>query len=175
MSHCGFYVPAQQAVFGPIDGIYTRIGAHDELTRGQSTFMVEMTESANILHNATNKSLVILDEIGRGTSTYDGLSLAYAITLHLLTSNQSMTLLSTHYFEITQMLNQSSTVLKHVRAFFENGQLIFSHQVATGSASKSYGIEVGRLAGLPENVIIEAKKQLQKLENASMITHSQQA
>ncbi|MBM4211355.1 MAG: DNA mismatch repair protein MutS [Gammaproteobacteria bacterium] len=175
MSHCGFYVPAQQAVFGPIDGIYTRIGAHDELARGQSTFMVEMTESANILHNATNKSLVILDEIGRGTSTYDGLSLAYAITLHLLTSNQSMTLLSTHYFEITQMLNQSSTVLKHVQAFFENGQLIFSHQVATGSASKSYGIEVGRLAGLPENVIIEAKKQLQKLENASMITHSQQA
>ena len=170
MAHCGFFVPAEKAVFGPIDGIYTRIGAHDELSKGQSTFMVEMSESANILHNATDKSLVILDEIGRGTSTYDGLSLAYAIASHLLEQNKSMTLLSTHYFEITQMLSTPNVIMKHVQALLENGQLTFSHQVANGCANKSYGIEVGKLAGLPESVIQEAKRQLLSLEKANITT-----
>ena len=175
MAHCGFYVPAEKAIFGPIDGIYTRIGAHDELSKGQSTFMVEMSESANILHSATSQSLVILDEIGRGTSTYDGLSLAYAIAQHLLNNNQSMTLLSTHYFEITQMLSKPAVTMKHVQALLENGQLTFSHKVASGCASKSYGIEVGNLAGLPESVIAEARKQLHSLEENSLATDSQLA
>ncbi len=166
LAHCGSYVPAQIACMGVLDQIFTRIGATDDLASGRSTFMVEMTETANILHNATTQSLVLMDEIGRGTSTFDGLALAYAIARHLLKKNQSYTLFATHYFELTRLeaeFRQAKNV--HLEAVEHKHHIVFLHKVSEGAASKSYGLQVAKLAGVPASVIKAAKKHLIKLES----------
>ena len=167
MAHCGCYVPADKAVFGPIDRIFTRIGASDDLASGRSTFMVEMTEAANILHNATTQSLVLMDEIGRGTSTYDGLALAWACGEALLQSNQSMTLFATHYFELTQTIGLAPGAQNvHVEATEHGETIAFQHKVKVGAASRSFGVQVAQLAGLPQQVIHQARSHLKQLERA---------
>jgi DNA mismatch repair protein MutS len=166
LAHCGSYVPSQTARMGVLDQIFTRIGAADDLASGRSTFMVEMTETANILHNATAQSLVLMDEIGRGTSTFDGLALAYAIACHLLKKNQSYTLFATHYFELTKLeeeFRQAKNV--HLEAIEHKHNIVFLHKVSEGAASKSYGLQVAKLAGVPAPVIKAAKKHLIKLES----------
>jgi len=171
LAHIGAYVPAAGAAIGPIDRIFTRIGAGDDLARGQSTFMVEMSETANILHNATPQSLVLMDEVGRGTSTYDGLSLARAAAVHLATVNRAYTLFATHYFELTQLAAQFEGIANvHLDAVeyhnAERGdQLVFMHAVKEGPANRSFGLQVAALAGLPKSVIAEAKRTLVELEN----------
>ena len=165
MACVGSFVPAESAEIGDIDRIFTRIGAGDDLTRGRSTFMVEMSETANILHNATDKSLVLMDEIGRGTSTYDGLSLARASAVHLAQVNRSFTLFATHYFEITQLAEQlDNTANVHLDAVEHDDSIVFLHSVKAGAASKSYGLQVAALAGIPSQVLTQAKKQLKILE-----------
>ena len=165
MACIGSFVPAESAEIGDIDRIFTRIGAGDDLTRGRSTFMVEMSETANILHNATDQSLVLMDEIGRGTSTYDGLSLARASAVHLAQVNRSFTLFATHYFEITQLAEQlDNTVNVHLDAVEHDDSIVFLHSVKPGAASKSYGLQVAALAGIPSQVLTQAKKQLKLLE-----------
>jgi DNA mismatch repair protein MutS len=167
LAHCGSYVPSQTARMGVLDQIFTRIGAADDLASGRSTFMVEMTETANILHNATAQSLVLMDEIGRGTSTFDGLALAYAIACHLLKKNQSYTLFATHYFELTKLeaeFRQAKNV--HLEAIEHKHHIVFLHKVSEGAASKSYGLQVAKLAGVPAPVIKAAKKHLIKLESS---------
>jgi len=166
MAQAGLYVPAKQAVIGVVDRIFTRVGASDELTRGQSTFMVEMTETATILNNATDRSLVILDEVGRGTSTYDGLALAWAITEHLARYTKSRTLFATHYHEITelgQLLENVKNYNVAVREWMD--EVVFLHKIVPGSADKSYGIHVAKLAGVPRTIIDRAKEILSDLEN----------
>jgi len=168
LAHCGSFVPAQEAVLGELDQIFTRIGASDDLASGRSTFMVEMTEAANILHNATEKSLVLVDEIGRGTSTFDGLALAYAITRHLLESNRSYTLFATHYFELTRLSEEFQQLANvHLSAIEHQHSIVFLHSVNEGAASQSYGLQVAALAGVPNDVIRTAKKQLRALEQNS--------
>jgi len=168
LAHVGCFVPAQQAVIGEIDQIFTRIGASDDLASGRSTFMVEMTEAANILHNATEKSLVLVDEIGRGTSTFDGLALAYAIARHLLESNRSYTLFATHYFELTRLNEEFQQLANvHLAAIEHQHSIVFLHSVNEGAASQSYGLQVAALAGVPNSVIRSAKKQLRVLEQNS--------
>ena len=168
LAHCGSFVPAQQAALGEIDQIFTRIGASDDLASGRSTFMVEMTEAANILHNATEKSLVLVDEIGRGTSTFDGLALAYAIARHLLESNRSYTLFATHYFELTRLNEEFQQLANvHLSAVEHQHSIVFLHSVNEGAASQSYGLQVAALAGVPNSVIRSAKKQLRALEQNS--------
>jgi DNA mismatch repair protein MutS len=168
LAHVGCFVPAQQAVLGEIDQIFTRIGASDDLASGRSTFMVEMTEAANILHNATDKSLVLVDEIGRGTSTFDGLALAYAIARHLLEINRSYTLFATHYFELTRLAEEFKQLANvHLTAIEHQHSIVFLHSVNEGAASQSYGLQVAALAGVPNSVIRSAKKQLVKLEQNS--------
>jgi DNA mismatch repair protein MutS len=165
LTHVGSFVPAKRAVIGPVDQLFTRIGASDNLAGGQSTFMVEMSEAANILHNASRQSLVIMDEIGRGTSTFDGLALAIAIARHLIEQNQSYTLFATHYFELTKLEEEYPEVANvHVSAVEHKDRIVFLHTVEQGPASRSYGIQVARLAGVPQQVIGNAKKQLAKLE-----------
>lgn len=167
LAHMGSYVPATKAVIGPIDRIFTRIGASDDLAKGQSTFMVEMTETANILHFATSKSLVIMDEIGRGTSTYDGLSLAWACAVELSQKIQAFTLFSTHYFELTQLANELPyTQNVHLGAKESGDDLVFLHTVQPGPADKSYGLQVAKLAGLPKHVILTAANMLKTLEKS---------
>ena len=167
LAHCGCYVPAEAARIGALDQIFTRIGAADDLASGRSTFMVEMTETANILHNATEQSLVLMDEIGRGTSTFDGLALAYAIACHLLKKNQSYTLFATHYFELTRLETEFRHVKNvHLEAVEHKHHIVFMHKVSEGAASKSYGLQVAKLAGVPAPVIKTAKKHLIKLESA---------
>ncbi|RUO41171.1 DNA mismatch repair protein MutS [Pseudidiomarina aestuarii] len=169
MAHCGSFVPAEAATFGPIDRIFTRIGASDDLASGRSTFMVEMTEAATILHNATAQSLVLMDEIGRGTSTYDGLALAWACAETLLQKNRALTLFATHYFELTQTVGaESGAVNLHVEAVEHGDSIAFKHQVVTGAASKSFGVHVAQLAGIPKAVINAARKHLQTLEEKSL-------
>ncbi len=164
MAYTGCYVPAQQAKIGPIDRIFTRIGASDDLSSGQSTFMVEMTETANILRNATPNSLVIMDEIGRGTSTFDGLSIAMA-TAEELQRLKCHTLFATHYFEITELAHKTPTITNlHFSAIEHGEKIIFLHEIKSGHASKSYGIQVAKLAGLPARVLQKANKYLNKLE-----------
>jgi DNA mismatch repair protein MutS len=166
LAYCGSYVPANIANIGEIDRIFTRIGASDDLAGGRSTFMVEMTETANILHNATEKSLVLLDEIGRGTSTFDGLSLAWAVTKHLLDKNKSLTLFATHYFELTRIVDdykQAANV--HLDAAEHGKGIVFLHKVEEGAANQSYGIQVAQLAGIPKSVVASAKRKLTQLEN----------
>lgn len=166
MAHIGCYVPAQSAVIGPVDRIFTRIGAADDLASGRSTFMVEMTETANILHNATPDSLVLMDEIGRGTSTYDGLSLAWSAAEYLAQKIEAMTLFATHYFELTQLPELISNVANvHLDAIEHGDSIIFMHAVQDGAASKSYGLQVAALAGVPSSVILAAKHKLHHLES----------
>ncbi|WP_416223980.1 DNA mismatch repair protein MutS [Thiohalophilus sp.] len=165
LAHIGSYVPADSAVIGPVDRIFTRIGAADDLAGGRSTFMVEMTETANILHHATANSLVLMDEVGRGTSTFDGLSLAWASAWELATRLQAYTLFATHYFEMTrlpELLPHCRNV--HLDAREHGDQIIFLHQVQPGPASRSYGLHVASLAGVPRAVIDRAREKLQQLE-----------
>ncbi len=174
LAHVGCLVPAQQATLGEIDQIFTRIGASDDLASGRSTFMVEMTEAANILHNATEKSLVLVDEIGRGTSTFDGLALAYAIARHLLEINRSYTLFATHYFELTRLSEEFAQLANvHLAAIEHQHSIVFLHSVNEGAASQSYGLQVAALAGVPNSVIRTAKKQLVKLEQNSAAQNPQ--
>lgn len=169
LAYVGSYVPAEQAIFGPLDAIYTRIGAADDLAGGRSTFMVEMTESATILHNATEQSLVLMDEIGRGTSTFDGLALAWAIARQLLTHNRSFTLFATHYFELTQLPDEFPQAANvHLDAIEHGDGIVFLHAVQDGPASQSYGLQVAQLAGVPPAVIRAARKHLAELEQQSL-------
>ncbi|OJV87816.1 MAG: DNA mismatch repair protein MutS [Gammaproteobacteria bacterium 39-13] len=169
MAHIGSFVPAKSACIGPIDRIFTRIGASDDLAKGQSTFMVEMTETANILHYATNKSLVIMDEIGRGTSTFDGLALAWSCAFELSQHIKAFTLFSTHYFELTHLaLQLSNTQNIHLDAKEYEDNLIFLHAVEKGPANKSYGLQVAKLAGIPQAVLQRAAQTLEKLEQQQL-------
>jgi len=169
LAYCGSFVPAQQARIGPIDRIFTRIGAADDLASGRSTFMVEMTETAHILHNASARSLVLLDEIGRGTSTYDGLALAWAVAEHLATQTRSLTLFATHYFELTSLPVTTAGVGNvHLSATEHRGDIVFLYRVEPGPASQSYGIEVAKLAGVPRTVLQQARIRLQNLEQAAV-------
>ncbi|USD65678.1 DNA mismatch repair protein MutS [Vibrio sp. SCSIO 43136] len=165
MAHIGCFVPAESAIIGSIDRIFTRIGASDDLASGRSTFMVEMTETANILHNATRNSLVLMDEIGRGTSTYDGLSLAWASAEWLANQIGAMTLFATHYFELTELPNQVAHLANvHLDAVEHGDSIAFMHAVQEGAASKSYGLAVAGLAGVPKTVIKNARQKLSQLE-----------
>ncbi|MGY4676570.1 DNA mismatch repair protein MutS [Pasteurella sp. P03HT] len=169
MAYMGSFVPAESAVIGPIDRIFTRIGASDDLASGRSTFMVEMTEMANILHQATANSLVLIDEIGRGTSTYDGLSLAWACAEWLAKKLRSLTLFATHYFELTVLPEQlAGTANVHLDALEHHDTIAFMHSVQEGAASKSYGLAVAALAGVPQSVIKLAKLKLAQLEKLSL-------
>ena len=169
LAHCGSFVPAEYALIGPIDQIFTRIGASDDLASGRSTFMVEMTETANILHNATENSLVLLDEIGRGTSTFDGLALAYACACHLVAKTRSFTLFATHYFELTRLAQEFAQIANvHLDAVEHSERIVFMHSVSEGPASQSYGLQVAQLAGVPSSVIQVAKNRLQQLEQQSI-------
>ncbi|HQN64295.1 MAG TPA: DNA mismatch repair protein MutS [Methylophilus sp.] len=179
LAYVGSFVPASSAKFGEIDRIFTRIGASDDLAGGRSTFMVEMTETANILHNATQSSLVLLDEIGRGTSTFDGLSLAWAVANQLLERNKSMTLFATHYFELTRIVEDHKHAANvHLDAVeYGNGadkKLVFLHKVELGAANQSYGIQVAQLAGIPKSVLANAKRKLTQLENAQVVQKNHQ-
>ncbi|MDR2000492.1 MAG: DNA mismatch repair protein MutS [Zoogloeaceae bacterium] len=166
LAHCGAYVPARACRLGPIDAIFTRIGAADDLASGRSTFMVEMTEAAAILHGATDKSLVLMDEIGRGTSTFDGLALAFAIARHLIEKNRAFTLFSTHYFELTRLAQDYPECANvHLDAVEYGHKIVFLHAVEEGPASQSYGIQVAALAGIPISVVRDAKRNLIQLEN----------
>ena len=166
LAYCGSFVPASYARIGPIDQIFTRIGAADDLAGGRSTFMVEMTEMANILNYATPQSLVLVDEIGRGTSTFDGLALAFAIARHLLKKSQSYTLFATHYFELTSLVNESERIANvHLGVVEYQNRIVFLHTLNEGPASQSYGIHVAELAGVPKPIIREAKKILAHLEH----------
>ena len=168
LAHCGSYVPAKEALIGPIDRIFTRIGASDDLTTGRSTFMVEMTETAHILKNCTNKSLVLMDEIGRGTSTYDGVALAWACANYIGEVKKSLTLFATHYFELTELPQYVAAAHNlHLKAREHNGKVVFLYQVLEGPANQSYGVQVAKLAGIPEEVLETAKQRLNFLEEHS--------
>lgn len=168
LAYIGSFVPAEQAVIGPVDCIFTRVGAADDLASGRSTFMVEMTETANILHNATRQSLVLMDEIGRGTSTYDGLSLAWACAENLAGRIKAMTLFATHYFELTTLPEKMEGVVNvHLDAVEHGDTIAFMHSVQEGAASKSYGLSVAALAGVPREVIKRARQKLRELETLS--------
>ena len=168
MAHIGCFVPAREAEISVVDRIFTRVGASDDLAFGQSTFMVEMTEVANILNNATDKSLIILDEVGRGTSTYDGLSIAWAIMEYLSKHLKAKTLFATHYHELTELEGDIDGV-KNYRVMVKelNDSIIFLHKIARGSANKSFGIEVAKLAGLPDELVVRAKEVLKVQEDAN--------
>jgi len=164
----GSYVPAEQASIGPIDRVFTRIGASDDLSSGRSTFMVEMTEAANILNNATANSLVLMDEIGRGTSTFDGLALAWACADHLAQKSGAFTLFATHYFELTQLPEHYDNIHNvHLDAVEHGEDIIFMHRVKPGPANQSYGLQVAKLAGIPKAAILLAKRKLKLLEQQS--------
>ncbi|MBP7581865.1 MAG: DNA mismatch repair protein MutS, partial [Vogesella sp.] len=168
LAHIGSFVPAERAVLGQIDRIFTRIGASDDLAGGRSTFMVEMTETANILNNATDKSLVLMDEVGRGTSTFDGLALAWAIARALIEKSRAYTLFATHYFELTSLAGEYNSVANvHLSAVEHKDRIVFLHHVEDGPASQSYGLAVAQLAGVPPKVIREARRYLTELENES--------
>jgi DNA mismatch repair protein MutS len=161
----GSYVPAASCRLGPIDAIHTRIGAADDLANAQSTFMLEMTEAAAIVHGATEHSLVLMDEIGRGTSTFDGLALAGAIATHLHDRNRSFTLFATHYFELTEFPTKHPRALNvHVGAVESGAQIVFLHQIEAGPASRSYGVQVARLAGMPASLVRQARATLEALQ-----------
>ncbi|MCG8315853.1 MAG: DNA mismatch repair protein MutS [Pseudomonadales bacterium] len=169
LAHIGSFVPAEHAIVGNLDRIFTRIGSSDDLAGGRSTFMVEMTETANILHNATPKSLVLMDEIGRGTSTFDGLSLAWACASHLALQIKSLTLFATHYFELTQLPEQLKGIANvHLTAHEEEDTILFLHKVQEGPANQSYGLQVAKLAGVPSSVVNGARSKLKQLEKQDM-------
>jgi DNA mismatch repair protein MutS len=179
LASMGSYVPAQSCRLGPIDAIHTRIGAADDLANAQSTFMVEMTEAAQILNAATPNSLVLMDEIGRGTSTFDGLALAGGIATHLHDKARAFTLFATHYFELTEFpAHHHAAVNVHVSALESSGKgghggIVFLHQIEPGPASRSYGIQVARLAGVPASVVQHARHALAALEAQSEENRSQ--
>ncbi|MCZ6887014.1 MAG: DNA mismatch repair protein MutS [Gammaproteobacteria bacterium] len=165
LAYAGSFIPAASARLGPIDRIFTRIGASDDLTGGRSTFMVEMSETANILHNATDQSLVLLDEIGRGTSTYDGLALAWATVEYILDTLHAFTMFATHYFELTVLADNRDDVANvHLDAIEHGNDIVFLHTVRPGPASQSYGVQVAKLAGVPEPVLARARERLAELE-----------
>jgi DNA mismatch repair protein MutS len=165
LAHAGSFVPAKSMRCGPIDRIFSRIGAGDDLTRGRSTFMVEMIETANILHNATERSLVLMDEIGRGTSTFDGLALAWSVAIELAVQVRAMTLFATHYFELTRLADEHEGIDNvHLTAREHGERIVFLHSVREGPANQSYGLQVARLAGLPAGVLSRARSHLEKLE-----------
>ena len=166
LAHMGSYVPAARAEIGPLDRIFTRIGAADDLAGGRSTFMVEMTEAANILHNATARSLILMDEIGRGTSTFDGLSLAWAMARYIATHLKAFTLFATHYFELTTLATEvEGCVNVHLDATEHGDSIVFLHAVKDGPANRSYGLHVAQLAGVPRSVIAQARRYLEMLES----------
>ena len=166
LAHIGSFVPAEDVTIGPLDRIFTRVGAADDLSGGRSTFMVEMTETANILRNATDQSLVLMDEIGRGTSTFDGLSLAWATAHYIGEKVGAFTLFATHYFELTALADEiEATVNVHLDATEHAGKLIFMHAVKDGPANQSYGLQVAALAGVPDTVVAAARTYLEQLEN----------
>jgi DNA mismatch repair protein MutS len=170
MAHVGCFVPANRVVLGPLDQIFTRIGASDDLASGRSTFMVEMTESAAILHHATENSLVLMDEVGRGTSTFDGLALAFAICRHLVEKNHCLTLFATHYFELTLLANEYADLANvHLDAVEHGERIIFLHALEEGPANQSYGIQVAALAGIPASVVKAARRQLRELEQRASV------
>ena len=170
MIHIGCFVPAKTVSCGPVDKIFTRIGASDDLASGRSTFMVEMSETANILHNATANSLILMDEIGRGTSTFDGLSLAWACAVHLAKQTKAFTLFATHYFELTSLADEYKNIINvHLDAKEHGDKIVFLHSVKDGPASQSYGLQVASLAGVPDSVISNAKTKLQQLEDSAYI------
>ena len=174
MAHTGSFVPADAAQIGPIDQIFTRIGASDDLASNRSTFMVEMSETAYILHHATDQSLVLMDEVGRGTSTFDGLALAQAIAEHLLQKNKSFSLFATHYFELTKLPEAHATAVNmHLSALEQGQDIVFLHHIEPGPASKSYGIAVAKLAGLPNRALKAAQKHLNDLENQAAANRPQ--
>jgi DNA mismatch repair protein MutS len=176
MGQVGSFVPAKSATLGIVDKIFARVGASDELAKGQSTFMVEMTETARILNTATKRSLVILDEIGRGTSTYDGVSLAWAIVEFLHDSTNCRTLFATHYHELTKLEDSLSGVVNYNVAVKEwEDKIVFLHKIVPGGADRSYGIHVSRLAGVPNWVNQRAEQILEKLESSSDVQRNQQA
>src|SRR5260221_7221500 len=165
LAHIGCYVPARRAVLGPMDRIFTRIGASDDLAGGRSTFMLEMTETANILNNATDKSLVLMDEVGRGTSPFDGLSLAWACAAYIANKIRAFTLFATHYFELTSLAGEAPGVVNvHVEAVEHGETLVFLHSVREGPANQSYGLQVAALAGIPKSVTAQARRYLTELE-----------
>ena len=167
LAHAGSFVPATSARIGPVDRIFTRIGAGDDLAGGRSTFMVEMTEMARILNNATPKSLVLVDEIGRGTSTYDGLALAWACARELAHRTRSFTLFATHYFELTELASHADSVANiHLDAVEHGRQIMFLHRVKDGPADRSYGLAVAALAGISNEVIARAREVLDTLESS---------
>ncbi|MEJ2328859.1 MAG: DNA mismatch repair protein MutS [Gammaproteobacteria bacterium] len=169
MAASGSFVPAESAQIGPVDRIFSRIGASDDLAGGRSTFMVEMEETANILHNATEHSLVLMDEIGRGTSTFDGLSLAWACALELASRIHAFTLFATHYFELTTLPEEQAAIANvHLDATEHGDSIVFLHSVKPGPANQSYGLQVAQLAGVPRPVISRARKRLQELEQAAV-------
>jgi DNA mismatch repair protein MutS len=169
LASCGFFVPAKSAEIGPLDAIYTRIGAADDLAGGRSTFMVEMTEAAYILNRATRESLVLIDEIGRGTSTFDGLALAWAIARTLALGNRSLTLFATHYFELTALAAELDGCANvHFDAVEHKDGIAFLHQVAEGPADRSYGLQVAKLAGVPADAIRQARTYLARLDRFSV-------
>ena len=169
LAHIGSFVPAEAAELGSVDRIFTRIGSSDDLASGRSTFMVEMTETAMILNNATDHSLVLLDEIGRGTSTFDGLSLAWACAEYIAEKSKSLTLFATHYFELTTLSTfLPATENIHLAAKEYGDRIIFMYSVNKGPASQSYGLQVAKLAGVPKAVIEKARKKLSELEDAEI-------
>jgi len=166
LAHTGCFVPAQSALIGPVDRIFTRIGSSDDLAGGRSTFMVEMTETANILHNASKHSLVLMDEIGRGTSTFDGLSLAWASAVYIASHIQAQTLFATHYFELTTLAEQYPNIRNvHLNASEHDQGIVFLHSVEEGPANQSYGLQVAQLAGIPKAVLEQARSKLSQLES----------
>jgi DNA mismatch repair protein MutS len=174
LGYLGSYVPAQRAVLGPITQVFTRIGASDDLASGRSTFMVEMTEAASILNAADERSLVLMDEIGRGTSTFDGLSIAWAIADRLVEHNRSLSLFATHYFELTQLAGKRAEAINlHLAAVESRGSIAFLHEVKDGPASKSYGLQVAKLAGLPGATLRNAEKIMQMLEQQAALQNQQ--
>jgi DNA mismatch repair protein MutS len=167
LAQAGLYVPAKQAHIGYVDRLFSRVGAADDLARGRSTFMVEMVETAAILHQAGPRALVILDEIGRGTSTFDGLSIAWAVVEHLHEINRCRGLFATHYHELTELAARLAHLKCYTMCVKEwKGDVVFLHEVAAGTADRSYGIHVGQLAGLPPNLIKRAEVILERLESA---------
>ena len=175
LAHIGSFVPASRASIGPTDRILTRIGAGDDLARGQSTFMVEMAETSYILHHATPQSLVLMDEIGRGTSTYDGLALADAVARHLAATNRCHTLFATHYFELTALAEPGSGIANvHLDAVEHGDSLVFMHAVKDGPADRSFGLQVAALAGLPKTTVQQARRRLAELEQRGSETHAAQ-
>ena len=169
LAHVGAFVPAQAVTLSCLDRIFTRIGSSDDLASGRSTFMVEMTETANILHNASERSLVIMDEIGRGTSTFDGLSIAWATALALANEIRALTFFATHYFELTALPDRHRAMANvHLDATEHEEHVVFLHQIQEGPANRSFGIQVAKLAGIPSTVLSTAQEKLRELESGKI-------